>query len=603
MRLRILALLVVVAGGAEGLSAQTRPLIMGRRGVVVSGHHLASDAGLDILKRGGNAVDAGVATVFAQAVVEFDRFGFGGEVPMLIYSAKDGNVVAVNGHGQAPMAASIAKLRELGVNEIAGDCFMPAVAPAVLGSLLLALEERGTMSLGDVLAPALLLAEKGFPVYEPLRSRVEQTAPRFRSEWPSSARVFLPQDRVPEVGDLLIQADLARTFRRLIAAEAEHNADGREAGLHAARDYFYGGPIAGEIVDFQKGFSCTDQSGVTATGLLEVEDFARFRARIEEPARTTYRDVEVFKVGFWSQGPVLLQALNLLESYDLRALGHNTPEYVHLVAEAMKLAFADREWYYADPDFVGVPDEGLLSKAYAAERRKLIDLKKPSLEMRPGDPYPFHPREIAQSLPPATIEHRNDPHGTTGTRVIDAEGNIFSATPSGGWFPTSPIIPGLGFVLGTRGQAFWMDESKANRLEPGKRPRTTLTPSLALRGGKPFLAWGTPGGDVQDQANLQVLLNVVEFDMDLQEAIEAPLFQILDFPPSFYPRRSRPGAMMVEERVPVETVDALAAMGVEVRRVRPWSIGDVTAAGIDLERGIVFGAAGPRRNKSWAVAW
>jgi gamma-glutamyltranspeptidase/glutathione hydrolase len=267
------------------------------------------------------------------------------------------------------------------------------------------------------------------------------------------------------------------------------------------------------------------------------------------------------------------------------------------------LAFADREWYYADPDFVGVPAEGLLSKDYAAERRKLMDPRAPSLEMRPGNPYAFDSRKMAHNPIPATIPFRPAEGGTTGTRVADGDGNVFSATPSGGWFRHSPILEGLGFVLGTRGQIFWLDADKANSLQPGKRPRTSLTPSLALKDGKPFLAWGTPGGDIQDQVNLQVLLNIVDFGMNIQDAIEAPLFQIFDFPSSFYPRSSEPGQMIIEKRVPEAVIAALAERGHLVRAVSPWGLGDATALQVDLDRGVLMGAAGPRRDKSYALGW
>jgi gamma-glutamyltranspeptidase/glutathione hydrolase len=584
-------------------AAGTRPLVMGRNGVVVSGHHLASEAGLDMLKKGGNAVDAGVATVFAQAVTEFDRFGLGGEVPILIYVAKEQKVVAINGHGPAPLRASLEWFREHNVEAVAGDCFLPAVVPAVVDSLIVALDEYGTLSLGEVLAPAIEYAENGFGAYPGFIGHIEDVAPRFEQEWPTSAKVFLPGGKLPEVGDLFIQKDLARTLRRLVEAEAARKGEDRNVGLQAARDRFYRGDIAKEIVDFQKKTECKDQTGAVSTGLLEMEDLARYQAMVEEPAKTIYRGVEVYKVGFWSQGPVLLQTLNLLEGYDVKELGHNSAAYIHLLSEAMKLAYADREWYYADPNFVGVPEEGLLSKDYAAERRKLISLEAPSLELRPGNPYPFETVHTAHGAIPETVEFRPDAPGTTGTRVADKEGNLFSATPSGGWFPTSPIIEGLGFVLGTRGQSFFLEAGKANSIEPGKKPRTTLTPSLALKDGKPFLAWGTPGGDIQDQVNLQVLLNVVEFGMDAQEAVEAPIFQILDFPPSFYPRRTLPGTTTFEQRMEPSAIEELEKMGHTMRPVGAWSLGDATAVQVDRERGMLFGAAGPRRDKSYAVAF
>ena len=584
-------------------SAGTRPVIMGTRGVVVSGHHAASDAGLTILKAGGNAVDAGIATVFAQAVTEFDRFGFGGEVPILIYSADNKKVFSINGHGQAPAKANLGWFQQRNIDAIPGDCFLPATVPAVLGSLIKALDELGTMSLAEVLAPAIYLADKGFPAYPSFLNRLNSVARRITEEWPSSAKVFLPGGRLPQVGDIFVQKDLARTLQRLVDAENSASSAGRKAGLQAAYDLFYRGEMTSEIVAYQKNFQCTDANGITSTGLLEVEDFAAFQPRVEEPESTSYRGIDVYKVGFWSQGPVLLQTLNLLEGFDVKSLGHNTKPYLHLIAEAMKLAYADREWYYGDPDFVGVPEEGLLSKEYAAERRKLIDLETPSLELRPGNPYPFQPGQMAHAAIPDTIAFRPDPHGTTGTRVADAQGNVFSATPSGGWFPTSPIIDGLGFVLGTRGQSFFLDETRANNVEPGKRPRTTLTPTLALKDGKPFMAWGTPGGDSQDQVNLQFFLNVVEFDMDIQSALDAPLIQILDFPPSFFPRNTSPGTILVETRMRGNVLQELEAMGHKVRPAGDWSIGDATALRVDRDRGVIFGAASPRRDKSYALAW
>lgn len=525
-----IALLLCLLGfvwEAARLDAGTRPLIMGTRGAVVSGHHQASDAGLTMLKKGGNAIDAGVATVFAQAVVEFDRFGIGGEVPLLIYLADEKRVVSISGQGTAPRAATIEWFRSRDIDLVPMDGFLPAAVPSVVDTLILALDQYGTMSLGEVLAPAIDLAERGFAVHPEFKMHIEEQEQRFRSEWTTSGKIFLPNGKVPEIGDLFVQADLARTLRRLVGAEAAHQEGGRSAGLKAACDLFYTGEMAEEIVAFQKSFKSQDANGFESAGLLEVEDLAGFHSRIEEPTRTTYRGIDVYKAGFWTQGAVLLQALNIVEDYDLQALGHNSPGYIHLLAEAMKLAFADREWYYADPDFVGVPQQGLLSKEYAAKRRDLIDLEHASTTLRPGNPYPFQPQQAEHRPIPKAIDFRPGEVGTTGTRVADAEGNVFSATPSGGWFRHSPIIEGLGFVLGTRGQIFWLDEGKANGLEPGKRPRSTLTPSLALKDGKPFLAWGTPGGDVQDQVNLQFLVNVVDFGMDIQEAIDAAVVEKL----------------------------------------------------------------------------
>ena len=291
-----------------------------------------------------------------------------------------------------------------------------------------------------MLAPAIAVADNGFPMYASFREHIEEYAERFRSEWPSSVKIFLPEGEVPEVGDVFVQKDLARTLKRLAAAEADALSKGasRSAALKAARDLFYDGEMTREIVRFQREFQSKDETGFESHGLFTEEDFASYHARVEEATKTTYRGIEVYKLGFWSQGPVLLQTLNILEGYDVKSLGHNSAAYIHLLSEAMKLAFADREWYYADPDFVGVPEQGLLSKDYAAERRKLIQLEAPSLELRPGNPYPFQPAPMAHAAIPDSIPFRPDQPGTTGTRVADAKGNVFSATPSGGWFYTSP---------------------------------------------------------------------------------------------------------------------------------------------------------------------
>ncbi len=466
---------------------------------------------------------------------------------------------------------------------------MPATVPAVLDSLILALGRYGTLSLAEVMAPAIKLADHGFPMYRSFRRRIRHRQRRFLEEWPSSAKVLLPGGRVPDAGQVFVQKDLAQTFRRLVAAEEKQRPRGRGASLKAARDLFYRGEIAREVVAFQRDFKVRDCNGFVASGLLSEEDLANYRAAEERPAMTSYRGVDVYKLGFWSQGPTLLQALNILENDDVKALGHNSAKYIHLLAEVMKLVFADREWYYADPNFVEVPEGGLLSKAYAARRRQLVNLERLSLELRPGDPYPFHLPPLSHGPIPTTIEFGPPDGGTTGTRVADREGNLFSATPSGGWFSSSPIIEGLGFALNTRGQIFWLDEGKANKLEPSKRPRTSLSPSLALKNRKPFLAWESPGGDGQDQINLQLFLNVVEFGMNIQEASDAPFFQILDFPSSFYPRQALPGVMRLDRRFTQEDLEKLEQMGCRIR----WA----------KERRIRGPHGGDDRRRSWRFTW
>ncbi len=589
-----------------GAGAATRPVVMGTHGVVACGHLLAARAGIKMLEQGGNAIDAGVAEVFAQSVLEFNLFGFGGEVPILIYSVKDKKVYAISGQGVAPRAATIEWFRKNNIELIPDDGFLPATTPAVLASLVVALDRFGTMTLEQVMQPAIELAEQGFPMYPGFRMGIRSIEKRLREEWPSSAKVLMPGGNIPEVGDVFVQADLARTFKRIVEAERKARRKGRSAAMQAARDLFYKGEIAREIVRFQREFKVKDANGFVSGGLFTEEDLASYQARVEEPMRTTYRGFEVYKAGFWSQGPVFLQMLNLLGGYDLASLKHNTPDYIHVVTEAAKLAFADREKWYADPDFVKVPARGLLSKEYAAERRKLIDMASSSIELRPGDPLPFESGgvtsgQVGRLLPP--VDFRPGEKGTTGTRAADKQGNLFSATPSSGWFRTSPIIEGLGFVLGTRGQIFWLDPSKANKLEPGKRPRTTLTPTLALKDGQPFLVFGSPGGDEQDQVNLQFFLNVVEFGMDLQQAIDAPNFQSAHFPSSFFPRKASPAELGFENRFPAPVLEELARRGHIVKVEPEWSGGDVTAVMYDARRKVMFGAASPRRDKSYALGW
>jgi gamma-glutamyltranspeptidase/glutathione hydrolase len=582
--------------------AATRPVVMGTHGMAASGHPLAVRAGVKMLEQGGNAIDAGVAQVLAQSVLEFNLFGFGGECPILIYSAKDKKVHAISGQGVAPRAATIEWFRKNNIELIPEDGFLPATTPAVLDALVLALDRFGTMTLAQVMQPAIELARDGFPMYPGFRSGIRSIEKRLREEWPSSAKVFLPGGRVPEVGDIFVQADLGRTFQRIVDVENKNRKRGRSAAMRAARDYFYQGDIARELVKFQRDFKTRDANNFVSAGLFSEEDLASFQGRIEDAASVNYRGIDVYKLPFWSQGPVLLQMLNLLEGYDVKALRHNSADYVHLLAEAAKLAYADREYYYGDPLFVKVPGRGLLSKDYAAGRRKLIDLTRASMELRPGDPFPFEGVKLTRFEPPV-INLRPGEKGTTGTRAADAAGNLFSATPSGGWFRTSPIIDGLGFVLSTRGQIFWLDPSKPNRLEPGKRPRTTLTPSLALKNGQPFLAFGTPGGDEQDQVNLQFFLNVVEFGMDIQEAIDAPNFQIAHFPSSFFPRKASPGEIGVEGRFSAQVLEELTRRGHIVKVEGEWSGGDETAILYDAQRKVIFGAASPRREKSYALGW
>lgn len=588
--------------GFELEGSSTRPVIRGRHLVVACGHYLASLAGMRMRDLGGNAIDAGVAMAFAQAVLEFQSYGFGGEAPILIYSASTREVVAINGNTRAPAAATIDWFRKRGITLIPGDGFLPAGVCAAPDALITALERYGRLTLGEVLAPAIELAADGFPVYEGMCNRIAASEQRFRTEWPTSAALLLPGGRVPAVGETWRNPDLARTFEKLVGAERNARSLGRSAALRAARDRFYKGDIAREIVAFQQDSTVRDANGFESSGLLTEEDFATFETRVEEPVTINYRGYDVYKCGPWSQGPVFLQQLTLLEGFDLRALAHNSADYIHLITEASKLAFADRERYYGDPEFVAVPLRGLLSKAYAAARRDLIDSRRASLELRSGNPYPYEGSDRQPDLTP--LRGRAGDAGTTGTRAVDAEGNMFSATPSGGWFYSSPVIPGLGFCLGTRCQIFWLDPpDHPNALRPHKRPRTTLSPSLVMKGERPCMVFGTPGVDNQDQWTLQFFLNVVDFGMDVQDAIDAPAFHTTHFPSSFYPRKATPGGLVIEARVPSAVIDDLKGRGHEVRVAPGWTLNYTTAVLYDPDRGLIEGGASSRGERNYAMGW
>lgn len=581
----------------------TRPVIMGTHGVVTSGHYLATMAGVRMLEKGGNAIDAGVAAGFCLNVLEPQSNGIGGEVPILIYSAKDKRAFAINGQGWAPKAATIEWFKQNQIDLIPGNGFLPATAPAAADSWITALAHFGKLSLADVIEPAIELTEKGFPMYSGLRGSIQANAEKFMNEWPSSAKVYLPNGKVPQVGEIFVQRDWAKTFKKLIEVEHKEKKRGRKEALTAARDFFYKGEIAETIAKFAAQSEVLDNSGKKNRGLLSYDDLAEYQAKVEEAISVDYRGYTVYKCNTWCQGAVFLQQLTLLEGYNLVKLGHNSADYIHTVIEAAKLAFADRERFYGDPEFVKVPLDRLLSKDYAAQRRQLIDPNKASLELRPGDGQP-----IQVKFDPSregTHTHVSDIHvgDTTHLDAIDSEGNMISATPSGGWFPSSPVVEGLGFPLGTRGQMFYLDYSHANSLVPHKRPRTTLTPSLALKDGEPFMVFGTPGGDCQDQWTLQFFLNYIDFGMNLQEAIDAPTFHTQHFPSSFYPHSAFPGRIVVEGRIPESARAVLVERGHDLRVGGDWSHGKVLAIRFEPKTGVVAGAASPRGEIGYAIGW
>ncbi len=570
------------------------PLVMGREAMLAAEHYLSAAAGARIFARQGNAIDAAVAATFVEGVVNPHMHTIGGEAPMLVHVAKMQRVVALNGNMAAPARATIEHYRSLGMSLIPHQGLLAAGVPAALDALISALAQFGTKSLAEVLEPALAIAEEGFPVHAGLcGEEVSHTggggqmagagasiwhfAEKFRIEWPSTAHVYMPDGEVPKPGDIIRNPALARFFRRLLDAEAGARNRGRESALSAARDRFYRGDIAREIVGWSR----------SQGGLLEESDLASFVTRIETPVAADYRGVAVFKCGPWSQGPVFLQQLLILEGFDLRSMGHNSADYVHAVTEAAKLAFADREAYYADPDFVDVPLRGLLSKEYAAIRRDLIDMRSASMEQRPGDPVAM------RALGPAA-QGRGWGDGTVHVCAADRAGNMAAITASGGWIPSSPVIPELGFPLGTRMQTFYLDQRHPNALMPGKRPRTTLTPSLAIRADGSRLAFGTPGGDQQDQWTLQFFLNVIDFGMNLQEAIEAPKFSTAHFPSTFYPHGARPGVLRVESRLDESVRTGLASRGHKIELRPAWSEGHVLAVALDPARNVLCGGCDPR---------
>jgi gamma-glutamyltranspeptidase/glutathione hydrolase len=581
-----------------------RPTLRCRRGIVVAEHYLSAEAGLRMLLAGGNACDAAVAATLVEGVVNPHMHTFGGELSALYYSAHDRRVLAVNGNTKAPRAATIDRFRAAGHAHVPMAGVLAAGPPAAPHALLSALARFGTLAFADVVQPALELAEDGFPVHPALRGpapahllgdfSLAGSADLFRSTWPTSAAVYLPGGELPAVGSLLRNRDLARTFRLMLAAEDAAAGHGRGHGITAAIDAFYRGEIAEGIVAHASQYG----------GLLAMDDLHDFRSEIEPPVTLGFAGYEVHKCGPWSQGPVFLQQLALLAGFDLAALDPAGAEYVHLVTEAAKLAFADREQYYGDPTFVDVPLRELLAPAYADARRTLVDAAHASREQRPGDP-----RRRAAVLRDADVFAARDwGRGTVYVAAADAARNVASFTPSGAWIPTSPVIAGLGFPLGTRLQTFYLEPRHPNALVPGKRPRTTLTPTLVTRGGAPVMALGTQGGDQQDQWTLQVFLNQVVFGMEVQEAIEAPRFSSVHFPSSFFPHHASPGGLRVEGRYAPAVRDALTRLGHDVVVDDDWVAGDVLCIRVDGELGILLGGADPRgevsrRMPSYAVGW
>jgi gamma-glutamyltranspeptidase / glutathione hydrolase len=581
----------------ERMSFSTRPELRGTFGMVASTHWLASAAGMAVLEQGGNAFDAAVATGFTLQVVEPHLNGPGGDLPALLWPAGREQPLVLCAQGPAPRAATIERYRdELGLELVPGTGPLAAVVPGAFGGWIAMLREHGTLPLRDVLSFAIGYAEDGYPAVAAIGDGIRRVEQLFRDDWTSSLDVYLP---IPEPGALHRNPTLGATYRRILE-EAEAASTDRDAQLEAAHDCWYRGFVAEEFVGFQQ-HEWLDSSGERHAGLLAEEDLSGWLPTWEEALSVNYLGYDVFKAGPWSQAPVFLQQLRLLEGFDLGQMEQAGAEWVHTITECAKLAFADREAWYGDPDFADVPLAELLSHDYADERRRLLGAEA-SPELRPGSPggrEPRLPRPVgAAPVAPGVGEPtRGD---TVHLDVVDRHGNLVSATPSGGWLWGAPVIPSLGFCLGTRAQMFWLEEGLPNSLEPGKRPRTTLSPTLAAHGEESRLALGTPGGDQQDQWTLHVFLAHVHHELDLQAAIDAPNHHTEAFPSSFYPRETLPRHVAVEDRAGRETIDGLRRRGHEVEESGPWTLGRVTAVGRE-PGGILKAGANPRGRQGYAA--
>ncbi|HKB93878.1 MAG TPA: gamma-glutamyltransferase family protein [Gaiellaceae bacterium] len=559
----------------------TRPELRGTYGMVASTHWLASAAGMAVLEQGGNAFDAAVAAGLTLQVVEPHLNGPGGDLPAILWPAH-GEPLVLCGQGPAPRAATIERYRDaLGLALVPGTGPLAAVVPGAFGGWMAMLRDHGTMPLSEVVRFAIHYAENGYPVLPRIAGAIANVEALFREEWTTSADVYLS---ALEPWALHRNPQLAETYRRLAAADDP-------------LDEWYRGFVADAIVAFQER-EWMDSSGERHAGLLAEDDLRDWRATYEPPLAVDYHGLDVLKAGPWSQAPVFLQQLRLLEGFDLAAMGHASAEYVHTVTECAKLAFADREAWYGDPAFVDVPMDMLLSREYADARRALVE-DEASAELRPGGDHPRLPSPVsgAAAAPGVGEPTRGD---TVHLDVVDGWGNMVSATPSGGWLWGAPVIPELGFCLGTRAQMFWLEEGLPNSLAPGKRPRTTLSPTLVARDGEPHIALGTPGGDQQDQWTLHAFLAHVHFGMDLQAAIDAPNHHTEAFPSSFYPRETRPRHVAVESRAGRETIDGLRARGHDVEESDAWSLGRVCAVARDRD-GQLRAAANPRGMQGYAV--
>jgi gamma-glutamyltranspeptidase/glutathione hydrolase len=583
---------------------------MGRNAGVSAGHPLTSAAAFEVLMKGGNAFDAGVAAMLVGGIVEQDLYSLGGEGLVLVYPRSTRKVVSIVGQGWAPKGATIDWYTSQG-KTMQGIGLDPAVVPGVVHAALTVLERWGTMSFEQVSSRAVEYAEKGFPLRPRTVAAIDGNR-KFIDAWPDNKRMWVKADgSAYKAGDTIVMPDLARTLMAMVESERKAAKKGRAAGIAAARDRFYKGDIAQTMVTFLKQHQAP----------FELADFAEFFARVEEPATTNYRGYDVYKHSFSSQGPVLLETLNILEQFDLKSMHHNSADYLHTLVEAMKLAYADRDSYYADQAFVESPAQGLLSKAYARERAKQIDPKHASKGYLAGNPLPFDSKvktwaywvadlkDATQAEPP--IPQQDLTAGvtkdTTHISVIDKDGNVFDATPSGAWIPTSVVLGSTGVMMSVRGESFWLDKTRAAQLRPRSRPRYTLTPSIVLRNGEPFMAIGTPGGDNQEQTIVQAFLNVVEFWPEwypnLHEAFRWPRMQTLHFYGSFWPHPGGFNKLNLEADLSDAVFEELKSRGHDISRIPIASMsGCATAVVVDPATGNRIAGADPRRD-CYAMAY
>jgi gamma-glutamyltranspeptidase/glutathione hydrolase len=620
-----------MAGNINPNPFTTRPEIDGTFGVVTSTHWIATAVGMGVLERGGNAFDAAVATAFTLQVVEPHLNGPGGDVPVLLYDVKKGKPELICGQGPAPAGATIAHYKSEGLDMVPGTGLLAACVPGMFDTWMTLLRDYGTLRIADVLGPAIGYARNGYPLVERISATIDTVKDLFREHWPTSAAVYLPGGNVPRPGTMFSNPKIADTYERILR-EAQNGS--REAEIDRARKVWSQGFVAEAVDRFFRGQEIMDTSGRRHRGVLTADDMAKWQATVEAPIAYDYGRYTVLKAGPWTQGLVTLQQLALCKRLGFDGLDPAGADFIHLQVEAAKLAFADRDTFYGDPKFVDVPIETLLSDAYNDERRKLITGEASNV-IRPGSIAGFgktmglrladsaraavgasgageptvgdipwtHDEDDLPDVAAVRARKREKMGATPGDTVhfdiVDRDGNMVSSTPSGGWLHSSPVIPDLGFCLGTRAQMFWLEEGHPASLAPGKRPRSTLTPTMALRDGDPYLAWGSPGGDQQDQWITQFFLRHVHAKMNLQEAIDAPAWHTEHFLSSFWPRTARPGVVVVEGRVPKATQDELKQRGHKVEVGPDWSEGRLTAASKDGKRRKA--AANPRGMQGYAA--